>query len=53
VRRTEARSRDTGRCEGVVDSFQVSLNKVEPAVADCCFNLFTKDNRRLSLADKF
>lgn len=52
MRRTEARSRDTGRCDGVADSFQVSLNKVEPAVADRGFNLLTKDCRRLSLLDK-
>lgn len=52
MRRTEARSRDTGRCDGVTDSFQVSLNKVEPAVADRCFNLFTKDCLRFSLLDE-
>jgi hypothetical protein len=52
MRRTEARSRDTGRCEGVADSFHVSSNKVEPAVADRCFNLLTKDNVRAALADE-
>jgi hypothetical protein len=49
VRRAKARSRETGRSEGVTASFQVSVNKVEPAVADRCFNLFSKDNRRMAL----
>jgi hypothetical protein len=53
VRSTDARSRDTGRCEGVTDSFHVSLNKVEPTVPNCCFNLFTKDDRRVSLVNEF
>jgi len=52
MRRTEARSRDTGRCEGVTDSFHVRLNKVEPAVADRCFNLFTKHDRRFALLNE-
>jgi hypothetical protein len=52
MRRTEARSRDTDRPEGVTDSFHVSLNKVEPAVADRAFNLLTKDADRLALADE-
>ena len=52
VRGTDARSRDTSCCEGVIDSFHVSLNKVEPAVPNRCFNLFTKDDRRAALFDK-
>lgn len=52
MRRPEARSRETDRPEGVTDSFHVSLNKVEPAVADRCFNLLTKDDARLALADE-
>lgn len=52
MRCPEARSRDTGRCDGVTDSFQVSLNKVEPAVADRCFNLFTKHDRRVALLNE-
>lgn len=52
MRRTDARSRDTGRCDGVTDSFHVSLNKVEPAVADRRFNLFTKDDRRVALLNE-
>lgn len=52
VRSTDARSRDTGRCEGVADSFHVILNKVEPAVPNRCFNLLTKDDRRAALLDE-
>ena len=52
MRRTEARSRDTDRRDGVTDSFHVSLNKVEPAMADRRFNLFTKDSDRAALADE-
>ncbi len=52
VRSTDARSRDTCRPEGVADSFQVSLNKVEPAVANRCFNLLTKDDWRTALLDE-
>jgi hypothetical protein len=43
VRRADARSRKTGRPAGVADSFQVILNKVEPAVSNRAFNLLTKD----------
>ena len=49
VRSTDARNRDTGSREGVADSFHVSLNKVEPAMPNCSFNLFTKDDRRAAL----
>jgi hypothetical protein len=44
VRGTDARSRHTDRPAGVVFTFQVSLNKVEPAVVNCCFNLLSKDD---------
>lgn len=52
VRSTDARSRDTDRPEGVADSFQVVLYKVEPAVANRFFNLLTKDDWRLALSDE-
>ena len=52
VRRTDARSRDTDRCEGVTRSFQVRVNKVEPAVPNRRFNLLTKDNRRAALVNE-
>ena len=52
VRGADARSRNTGRREGVADSFHVSLNKVEPSEAVIARNLFTKDNRRLTLTDE-
>ena len=52
VRSTDARSRDTDSPEGVVDSFHVSLNKVEPTVPNRCFNLLTKDDRRAALLDE-
>jgi hypothetical protein len=44
VRGADARSRHTDRPAGVVFTFQVSLNKVEPAVVNCCFNLLSKDD---------
>jgi len=40
------------RPAGVVRSFQVSENSVEPAKADGAFNLFTKDNCRAALRDE-
>lgn len=52
VRGADARSRDTGRCEGVADSFHVSLNKIKPAVPNRCFNLLTKDDRRAALPNE-
>jgi len=52
MRRPEARSRQTNRPDGVTFSFQVSLNKVEPAVADRSFNLLTKDRDRAALLDE-
>jgi hypothetical protein len=44
VRSADARSRHTDRPAGVVFTFQVSLNKVEPSVVNRCFNLFSKDD---------
>jgi hypothetical protein len=52
MRGTDARSRDTGCPEGVTDSFNVSLYKVEPAVANRLFNLLTKDDWRAALSDE-
>jgi len=52
MRSADARSRDIGRCEGVANSFHVSLNKVEPAVPNRCFNLLTKDDARAALLDE-
>ena len=52
VRGTDARSWDTDRRAGVTDSFQVVLYKVEPAMLNRCFNLLTKDDWRLALADE-
>jgi hypothetical protein len=52
VRRADARSRDTDRPDGVTDSFQVSRYSIEPAVANRCFNLLTKDDWRAALADE-
>jgi hypothetical protein len=52
VRRPDARSRQTRSPEPVTFSFQVSLNKVEPAVSNCSFNLFPNNNWRSALADE-
>ncbi|MEO6147333.1 MAG: hypothetical protein ABIT70_09845 [Sulfuriferula sp.] len=52
VRCADARSRQTDRCKGVADSFQVILYKVEPAMPNCRFNLLTKDDWRIALADE-
>jgi hypothetical protein len=52
VRRADARSRKTGIPVGVADSFQVSLNKVTPAMPNRRFNLLTKDDRRATLRDE-
>jgi hypothetical protein len=46
MRSPDARSRDTDCPEGVTFTFQVILNKVEPAVVNRCINLFTKDDWR-------
>jgi len=52
VRRTDARSRQYGRPEGVADTFHVSLNSVEPRDASRARNLLPKDSERASLADE-
>ena len=49
VRRTDAASRKTTRPKGVADSFQVSLYKVEPTLADSGFNLLAKYRARAAL----
>lgn len=38
--------------DGVVESFQVSLNKIKPSVPNRCFNLLTKDDCRAALLDE-
>lgn len=48
----DARSRHTDRPAGVIFAFQVSLNRVEPAVINRCFNLLSKDDWRAALADE-
>jgi hypothetical protein len=53
MRRTDARSRDTGSPKAVTFSFHVILNKIEPSVFNRAFNLFAKNNVRLALLDKF
>jgi hypothetical protein len=53
VRRTDPRSRNTDSPEAVTFSLQVILNKIEPSVFNCCFNLFAKDNVRSALLNKF
>ena len=52
VRSADARSRHTDRPAGVIFAFQVSLNQVEPAVINRCFNLLSKDDCRAALADE-
>ena len=53
VRRADARSRQIERPDGVVDSFQVSENKVEPVAAVRARSLFAKDRARSALADEW
>jgi hypothetical protein len=53
VRRTDPRSRNTGSPEDITFSFQVILNKIEPSVFNCAFNLFAKDNVRSALLNEF
>jgi|TARA_R110000824_G_scaffold301238_1_gene489255 hypothetical protein len=52
VRSPDATSRKTDRPDGVAFSFQVIANKIEPPVTNRAFNLFTKDDVRLALADE-
>jgi hypothetical protein len=53
----DMRRADTARSKyslpnGVVLPFQVSLNKVEPAVSNRVISLFSKDRCRIALADE-
>ncbi|MEG3175882.1 hypothetical protein U1872_06540 [Sphingomonas sp. RB3P16] len=52
VRRPDARSAQIDRPAGVIRSFQVSLNKVEPTESVLARNLFSKDVRRAALLDE-
>ena len=52
VRSTDARSRKRDRPEGVVQAFQVILNKVEPRFCVLARNLLSKDDCRAALADE-
>jgi hypothetical protein len=52
VRGADARSREYGRPDGVVFSFQISRYKVEPVAANRCVNLLAKDDARAALADE-
>jgi hypothetical protein len=52
MRRTDARTAGIDRPEGVVRSFHVSLNKVEPSEAVLARNLLAKNDWRAALLDK-
>jgi hypothetical protein len=52
VRSAEARSAQIDRPEGVIRSFQVSRNKVEPLEAVAARNLLSKDRCRAALRDE-
>lgn len=52
VRRTDARSAEIDRPAGVVRSFHVRLNKVEPTKSVLARNLLTKDLLRAALSDE-
>ena len=52
VRRTDAVCAQYRHPAGVTFSFQVSLNKVPPAVPNRSFNLLAKDDCRTTLADE-
>ncbi len=52
VRRTDARSAQIARPDGVARSFQVSENKIEPLEAVRTRNLLPKDDWRAALADE-
>ena len=52
VRGTDARSRERHRPEGVVQGFQVILNKVDPRICVLARNLLSKDDWRAALADE-
>src|SRR5690349_19637763 len=50
--RTDARSAQIRRPDGVTASFQVSVNRVEPTKSVDARNLFSKDDWRATLADE-
>ena len=52
MRRPDARSRNTGRCKGITTTFQIRLNKVEPAMSNRCINLLSKDDWMAALGDE-
>jgi hypothetical protein len=52
VRRTDARSAEIRRPEGVARSFQVSVYKVEPSESVLARNLLTHDDARVALFDE-
>jgi len=52
VRRTDARSAEIDRPDGVTRSFQVSVNKVEPLKAVAACNLLAKHDARVALRDE-
>jgi hypothetical protein len=52
MRRTDARSAQICRPDGVALAFQVSVNKVEPSEAVLARNLLSKDDERLALLDE-
>lgn len=53
MRRSDARSREIERPDGVADSFQISENKVEPILPVLARNLFTKESCRSALSDEW
>jgi hypothetical protein len=50
--RTDARSRERRTCEGITQSLQVRLNKVDPLLGSLACNLLSKDDWRAALSDK-
>jgi hypothetical protein len=52
MRRTDARSAQIGRPDGVPRIFQVSVYKVEPFEPRCAGNLLSKDSWRIVLANE-
>jgi hypothetical protein len=52
VWRADARSRKRDRPKGVIQSFHVSLYKVDPSIRVLTRNLFTINSFRFALADK-
>jgi hypothetical protein len=52
VWRADARSAEIDRPAGVARSFQVRLNKVEPAETVLARNLLSRDVRRAALLDE-